>query len=396
MFLKGVTASAVSAEGVAPAADWSTWERDGRAPRSSDGAGLLTDFRDDLQQFVALGCNAWRVTIEWARIEPEPGKVDHDALDIYRDVLAFAREVGLQNWITLQSTTLPGWYLDDEGGHRDEDARGRYWLRHVDRVAEAFDEFATGFVPIDDPIGWAVRSYGLGSRPPGRKDRVVLREAVQGAVHATHEAIRLLSSGRQQLMTAWRADPIHALAEDDGRVSLEATQAARGWENLFWSWLRLHANGVLELDGRAPVDVPLFVNAVNHVGIVHDHPIGVGPDGGFAPWPQGARASGSGLAPEPAELAEALHRVSEALPDHSLVVAGHGVNTDDEAWREHLLARSLDHVREAHHDIGLAGYFHDSGIDGYDWKLGFARPRGLLSRGRARKAAADTFADWSV
>ena len=165
-------------------------------------------------------------------------------------------------------------------------------------------------------------------------------------------------------------------------MSLEATQAARGWENLFWSWLRLHANGVLELDGRAPVDVPLFVNAVNHVGIVHDHPIGVGPDGGFAPWPQGARASGSGLAPEPAELAEALHRVSEALPDHSLVVAGHGVNTDDEAWREHLLARSLDHVREAHHDIGLAGYFHDSGIDGYDWKLGFARPRGLLSRGR--------------
>ena len=91
MFLKGITASAVSAEGVAPAADWSTWERDGRAPRSSDGAGLLTDFRDDLQQFVALGCNAWRVTIEWARIEPEPGKVDHDALDIYRDVLAFAR-----------------------------------------------------------------------------------------------------------------------------------------------------------------------------------------------------------------------------------------------------------------------------------------------------------------
>ena len=88
-------------------------------------------------------------------------------------MLAFAREVGLQNWITLQSTTLPGWYLDDEGGHRDEDARGRYWLRHVDRVAEAFDEFATGFVPIDDPIGWAVRSYGLGSRPPGRKDRVV-------------------------------------------------------------------------------------------------------------------------------------------------------------------------------------------------------------------------------
>ena len=43
MFLKGVTASAVSAEGVAPAADWSTWERDGRAPRSSAGAPIHLD-----------------------------------------------------------------------------------------------------------------------------------------------------------------------------------------------------------------------------------------------------------------------------------------------------------------------------------------------------------------
>ncbi|MEM9519606.1 MAG: family 1 glycosylhydrolase [Actinomycetota bacterium] len=395
-FLKGVTASAVSVEGVAPAADWSTWERDGRAPRSNDGAGLVIDVRDDVQQFAALGANAWRLTIEWARVEPEPGRIDNDALDVYRDILQAARDAGLANWLTLHSTTLPGWYLDDEGGHRDPTARGRFWLRHVDRVAEALDEFADGFVPIDDPVGWAVRGYGLGSRPPGRQDRVVLRDAVEGAVLATHDAVRLLASGRQPVMTAWRADPIHALAEDDGRVSVEASSAARGWDELFWCWLRAHANGIVELPGRAPIDVPAFVNQVDAVGIVHDHPVGVGPDGGFRPWPSGARRSGSGLAPEPDELAEAIHRTRDALPDHSLVVAGHGIATDDEAWREHLLARCLGHVSDARHDIGLAGYFHDSGIDGYDWKLGFARPRGLLARDRSRKPAAETFAAWNA
>jgi len=395
-FLFGVTASAVSAEGVAPAADWSNWERDSRVPPSNDGAGLASDFRDDVQQFAALGCNAWRLTIEWARIEPEPGRVDSDALDIYRDILSAGRDAGLSNWLTLQSTTLPGWYHDDEGGHRDEAARGRFWQRHVDRVAEELDEFADGFVPIDDPIGWAVRGYALGSRPPGQRDRVVLREAVEGAVLAAHDAVRLLSSGRQPVMTAWRAEPIHALADDDGRVSLEASKAARGWDDLFWCWLRAHANGVLELNGRDVVDVPLFVNAVDYVGLIHDHPIGVGPDGGFAAWPTSARRSGSGFAPEPDELAEAIHRTHEALPDHSLVVAGHGVNTEDEAWREHLLARSLEHIRDAHHDIGLAGYFHDSGVDGYDWKLGFERPRGLLGRDRARKLAAETFAAFAL
>ena len=387
----GVTSSSVSAEGVAAAADWSRWERDRRAPRSDDGFGLWADYRDDVAQFVSLGCTDWRVTIEWARVEPEPGKVDSDALDRYRDILTAARDRGLRNWLTLQHTSLPGWYLEDEGGHRDATARGRFWLRHVDRVAEALDDLADGFVPIDDPIGWAIRGYGLGSRPPGRSDPREMREAAEGAVLATHDAVALLSSGNQPVMTAWRADPVHAIAEDDGRVTVEARNAARAWDDLMWSWLRAHANGILELDGRAPVEVAALVNEVDYVGLVHDHPVGVGPDATLTPWPTDARRDASGFVPEPDELAEAIHRTHQALPDHQLVVAGHGVASQDEAWHDHQLARCLDHVRDAVHDIGLAGYFHDAGIDGYEWKLGFNAPRGLLRRDRSRKPAAETF-----
>ena len=389
----GVTASSVSAEGVAPAADWSAWERDGRAPRSGDGAGLWAEHRDDLAQFAALGCTDWRVTVEWARVEPEPGRVDGDALDRYRDLLSSARGCGLRNWITLHHTSLPGWYLEDEGGHRQDHARDRFWLRHVDRVAEALDDLTDGFVPIDDPIGWAARAYGIGSRPPGRRDPRTMREAVRGAVLACHDAVRLLSSGDQPVMTAWRADPVHAVPEEDGRVTVEAATAARRWDDLLWgTWLRAHAEGTLEVDGTAPVDVPAFVDRVDHVGLVHDHPVGVTAEGALTAWPADARCDASGFAPEPAELAEAIHRAHDALPHRSLVVAGHGVPTDDEAWHDHQLARCLDHVREVAADIGLAGYFHDSGVDGYEWALGFGAPRGLLRRDRSRKPAAATFA----
>ncbi len=393
MIYKGVTASSASAEGVAPAADWSVWERDGRAPQSGDGAGLGVDWRDDVEQLAALGCTDWRLTIEWARVEPERDRVDNDAIDRYRDILTGARAAGLRTWLTLHHGTLPGWYHDDEGGHRDAAARGRFWLRHVDRVAETLDELVDGFVPIEDPISWAIRGYGLGSRPPGRQDPVAMREAAEGAVLAVHDAVRLLSSGRQKVMATWRAEPIHAIAEDDGRITLEARKATRSWDDLLWgSWLRAHANGILEIDGRDPVEVPLLVSAVDHVGLIHDHPIGVTAEGSLATWPVGARRSGTGFAPEPDELAEAIHRTHQALPDHSLVVAAHGVATDDEQWRDHLVARGLDHVREASHDFGLAGYFHDSGFDGYDWKLGFERPRGLIGRDRVRKPVAETFA----
>ena len=271
----------MSAEGVGPAADWSAWERDKPAPQSNDGFGLHIDHRDDLTQFADLGCTDWRVTIEWTRVEPEPGRVDNDALDRYRDMLSCARDIGLRNRLTLQHTSLPGWYLDDEGGHRDAEAR----------------------------------------------------------------------------------------------------QAARAWDDLLWgTWLRAHANGMLEIDGRAAKEVPKLVSGVDAVGLIHDHPVGVDPVGNLGPWPAAARLAADGLAPEPDEPAEAIHRTHEALPDHTLI-----------AWQDHQLARALDHMRAAADCIGLAGYFHDAGIDGYEWKKGFDAPRGLLRRDRSRKPAAETF-----
>ena len=78
-FLWGVTDSSLSAEGVAPTADWSRWERDGRVPTSGDGAGFAIDHADDLRLTAALGFTDVRITVEWAPLEPRPGVVDTDA-----------------------------------------------------------------------------------------------------------------------------------------------------------------------------------------------------------------------------------------------------------------------------------------------------------------------------
>jgi beta-glucosidase len=391
-FRWGVTSSSVSAEGVAPGADWSTWERDGRVPPSGDGSGFRRDFRDDIGQFVDLGCSDWRITVEWARIEPEPGRIDSDAVDWYVDVLAHARASGLRSWVTLHHGSLPGWYVDDEGGHRDETARGRWWARHVDRMAETLDGVADGWVPIDDPIGWAVRGYLLGSRPPGRRDPVAAHEAVFGAVMAVEESVRLLASGRQPVMTAWRADPVRAAPLDDGRIAPEAHAAADRWDALLWgTWLRAHAEGTLHLEGRAATPVPSLLSEVDVVGLVHDHPVGVDAGGSLGSWPASAPRAADGFAPEPDELGEAIDRAASSLPDFDVAIAGHGIPTGDDGWRDELLVRSLAHVVEAADDGRLVGYFHDSGVDGYEWSLGFAGPRGLIDRERRVKPSAERF-----
>ena len=390
-FLWGAGASSVSTEGVAPAADWSVWERNGRAPRSGDGAGFARDFRDDLVQLRGLGLNSLRLTVEWARLEPAAGRPDNDALDRYLDIADAAAAEGLGVWITLQHTSLPGWYVDDEGGHADGTARRRWWARHTDRMAEAFDTRAAGWCPIEDPIGWAVRGYGLGTRPPGQRSAEATAEAAEGAMLALHEACRLLESGPQPVMATFGAPTLHA-APVEREHGHSAETETRRWDDLLWgTWTRALREGAIEVPGRAPVAAPYFENGPELVGLSHDHPVGVTETGGLTSWPASARRSAAGFAPEPAELGEAVHRAIDAVPGRGVVVASHGVPTDDDDWRDTVLDRSLGVVADARAS-GLRGYFHDSAVDGYEWALGFGAPRGLMGRDRAVKPSAERLA----
>src|SRR5687768_2888341 len=113
-FLWGATSSSTGVEGAAPASDWSAWERAGRAPASNDGNGWRTNYPDDVQLLASLGLNTVRITIEWARLEPSPGRIDDDRVEHERRVLETIRDAGLQPWLTLHHSSLPGWFAEDE------------------------------------------------------------------------------------------------------------------------------------------------------------------------------------------------------------------------------------------------------------------------------------------
>jgi beta-glucosidase len=379
-FRWGATASSVSADGVAPAADWSTWERDGRVPRSGAGGGFTSDYADDLETAARIGLTDVRITVEWARLEPKPGRVDSGVVDHYREVLQAARESGLSPWVTLHHTSLPGWFAEDERGFRDASSRSRFWARHVDRTAEQFDDLAAGWAPIEDPVGWALRAFLLGTRPPGETNPERARDAVAGAVEATFDAWRLLGSGRQPVMAVLGLPSVVA-------VDAAARDEARLWESVLWdTWLRALGEGEFALPWRAPVERPDLQGLVDLVGVVADHPVGIDRHGGFHPYPADGRTDGSGFCPVPEELGVVLRRVHEALPDRDLVVAATGAATDDDDWRDELLTATVDQVELAVADgVPVTGLFHDSLVDGYEWTRGLDAPRGLFTRDRRLK-----------
>lgn len=400
-FCWGVTSSSVQVEGVHTSADWSRWERDKRVPESADGNGFATNFHDDLALIASLGFTDIRLTLEWARIEPVAGKVDSQALDLYDDIVSHARSVGLAPWLTLVHTSLPGWFSDDSGSFLDRHSREMTWLRHVDRCAERYGHLAEGWVPIDDPIGWALRGYGIGNRPPGRRSntdagKALLSDALEAALLADHLAARFLSSGGATTM-AVRGTPTIFAVLDDPRSAREADAAnthVRWWASvLFDSWVNMIGNGELALPDRRPSHDIGWVEDFDLVGLVFDHPIGLNHLGELRPYPPTAPTADTGFAPLPEELGVLLHRISDRLPSTDLMIAAHGVATDNDQWRADLLEEALDITASAIGDgIRLRGFFHDTAIDGYEWKAGFDSARGLIGRDRRPRHSADLFA----
>ena len=105
-FWWGTGASSTQAEGAAPASDWYALERAGTMPPSGDGNGFGERYAEDFALYEQHGLTHHRLSIEWARIEPEEGRRDTRAVEHYLEMLTAARGAGVSPWACLHHFTL--------------------------------------------------------------------------------------------------------------------------------------------------------------------------------------------------------------------------------------------------------------------------------------------------
>jgi beta-glucosidase/6-phospho-beta-glucosidase/beta-galactosidase len=92
-----------------PANNWWDWERNGHAEPSGIATESWTRYEEDLDAVASLECDAYNLSIEWARVRPRPGELDRAAVDRYVDMLASARVRGIEPWVCLHHFTHPRW-----------------------------------------------------------------------------------------------------------------------------------------------------------------------------------------------------------------------------------------------------------------------------------------------
>lgn len=170
-FTFGVATSAYQVEGGIEN-DWSVWERAGKLKekdaRCGRASGHWERFFDDIPLITGIGATAYRLSIEWARVEPKRGQWDDAALAGYRLRLEALVKAGIRPVVTLHHFTHPQWFHDETPWHEPSSIAS--WTRYALKCAELLEGLDVAVTTINEPEVFLLGGYLTGQMPPGIAD----------------------------------------------------------------------------------------------------------------------------------------------------------------------------------------------------------------------------------
>lgn len=178
-FLWGTATAGHQIEGDNKNSDWWLWENRDRTKDSglfdhskdkwplepsNKACDSYNRYEEDLDLAVQLNNNAIRFGVEWARLEPAPGKFEQKEFEHYKKVMQAAKDRGLKTFVTLHHFTSPVW-LYNRGGWLNRGVP-KLFARYAQKCAEEFGDLIDVYLTINEPQIYAAMSYLAGRWPP--------------------------------------------------------------------------------------------------------------------------------------------------------------------------------------------------------------------------------------
>ena len=379
-FLWGVSTSAYQVEG-GILNDWSRWEKkklefrskklEGAKPTNPPFTRGAEDFvcgqacdsynryEEDLALVKDLHCGAYRMGLEWARLEPEEGKYDFDSVLYYRQVLKAAKAKNLKVVLTLWHFTNPVWFAD-RGGWENKKAV-EYFARYVKLVTRELGDYVDYWVTINEPLVAISNGYLTGKFPPNRKNILAARRVYNNLVRAHQTAYEIIHKKFPEAQVGLTMltnffEPAHSwnLVEN-----IFAKLAGYCWNDRFVRKLNDNYD-FLGLDYYFHDRIvwrPPFKKNLNKKTT----------DLGWEIYPAG---------------------ILEVLKDYAkfkkpLFIMENGLADASDKKRAEFITEHLKYVHQALGEgVDVRGYFHWSLIDNFEWAEGFRGKFGLYSVNR--------------
>lgn len=351
-FLVGASTAAHQIEGGNVNSTWWGFEHAPGSPvaePSGDAADSYHRWEDDLDVVASLGLSAYRFSVEWARIEPEPGLVSRAALQHYRRIVEGLWDRGVEPVVTLHHFTEPRWFgrAGGWGGHEDAVARFATYVEALRPVLDGVRWVVTVNEPNMVAVMSAVRRMLKGETvPTDDLGPLPLPDAdvTRALTDAHRAAVDVLHRDHDGMRVGW------SVANQPSHARPGGEEKARRYEDTRSdAYLRASA-------GDDFVGVQVYTRTV------------FGPDGAVDVAPEEERTL-TGWEVYPAALGEAVRRTRELVgEDVPILVTENGIATADDDQRIAYTTEALEGLRAAMDDgADVRGYLHWSLLDNYEW-----------------------------
>jgi beta-glucosidase len=370
-FLFGTATSATQVEGHCDNTDWWMFGRAGRV-KNGDSPAIACDqwhrWAEDLMLEKELGMNAARLSIEWARVEPRPGIIDHEALDHYRAVLGGHADAGIRTMVTLHHFSLPLW-LSEKGGLLAEDLAERM-AKYAHTVVVALGDVTKDWITINEPNVLAAHAHLLGEWPPAEKSVTAAWVAHRNLLAAHHAMYRAVHEARPDASVGL-AHHLRVMLPSR-TVSLTDRIGTGLLRRVFNDWF---ANAVCKEKTQDFFGMNYYSR--DHVRFDRGRPHEMFLHRETLP---GAEVSDLGWEIHPEGLYEVLREWWYRSGRIPMYVTENGLADARDNKRPSFLVRHLARVARAIADgIDVRGYFHWSLLDNFEWAEGYTPRFGLVA-----------------
>lgn len=199
---------------------------------SSTAAGHYNRYEEDFDLAKKIGLNSYRFSIEWSRIEPEPGRWDETAINHYIMMIKALRKRNIEPFVTIWHWTLPLW-LSGTGGIMNRQFPGLF-ARYSGKIAQSFGNNVRYYIIINEPEIYALNGYMLGIWPPQKKGVISYMRAMSTLVKSHRLACSAIKQAHPGALTG-PACNMSFFESGGGLNRVPAYFAERLWNRLFIS-----------------------------------------------------------------------------------------------------------------------------------------------------------------
>ena len=363
---------------------------------SLDAVDHYRRYDEDIQLLAEAGLNAYRFSIEWARIEPEEGMFDETEVEHYHSVIRCCKEHGVEPIVTLHHFSSPKWLIT-KGGWEADTTPGDFarYVRYVmGRLGGELNYVCTiNEANMGIQVAAIAKRYMqqmMAKAAAAKTDGTVqvgmnLEKMMANQEAAAKECVAVFGVPKVEMFTNPRTE------RGDGIV-MEAHKAARAvireTSPHIKVGLTLSLHDIQALPGGEENALQEWAEEFTHYlpAIADDDFLGVQnytrsrvDSTGSLPTPEGAELTQMDYEFYPEALENVIRKVHEDFPGE-LIVTENGIATGDDARRMEFIRRALQGVHSCMTDgIPVKGYCYWSLLDNFEWQKGYSMTFGLIA-----------------